>query len=738
MCGLIAQEKTLKDFFLPMEPQSALVKFGDTWGDASLMPRDTANGLEDASMKYWCYWDGSIVKDDEGKYHMYASRWDQKNHHSDGWRKNSKAMHAVANKAMGPYKDLGMTWSYWWEGRAHNTIGLKMHDGRYAMVTSEITNGEVFVSDSPYGPFEFYGELTTDLNGYRRGLTRYNKPPHRMANVMIIRRPDNRYMIMARWCAPLISDHGILGPYKVMGEAVWRDLPGVPQKYMEDPTIWYSDGLYHVVVNHYMQSDETYHLTSEDGIHNWKNRGIAFEHDSRIFRYTNGDVDEWFTVQRPTVYVEDNKISHFNFSVIDVHKGKDGGNDNHGSKVIVVPFDSDGFEKYIKGVVAEEHAAADATPAPSGWTSVDIGNSKIIGNTGYSKEFNTLRIKASGNAFNNKSDAFRYVYKKMSGDVMASTLVMSQDITSEVIKAGLMFRQSLKPKSKFLSACIEKNKGFSLERRTGKTAKEIVSKKLVAPYWLRMVKKENRVTTYISQTNKFNWEKIDETIIDLDEAFYVGVAASSLNMENLNLARFKDVDVHELGQPKTDHIYAHNLPDSIPQSQKVKVRIEYECAEERKLSLGMQNTTTWNGYNSVNKLVKGYGFIEFDYEPDRALTTNDAYRFNLSLIPKDKDWKSAIQSTLKEAELERPYISVKNIKLSDTVVTLNVGEIYQLSAEIHPEKAWSKKLFWSTENNKIAEVDQVLGKVYALKKGKTTIQVKNSEGIQSKCKIIIQ
>ncbi len=103
---------------------------------------------------------------------------------------------------------------------------------------------------------------------------------------------------------------------------------------MEDPTIWYSDGLYHVVVNHYMESDETNHLTSEDGIHNWKNRGIAFVHDSKIFRYTNGDVDEWFTVQRPIVYVEDNKISHFNFSVIDVQKYSRQVIDNPISKIL--------------------------------------------------------------------------------------------------------------------------------------------------------------------------------------------------------------------------------------------------------------------------------------------------------------------------------------------------------------------------------------------------------------------
>ena len=76
----VFSQKTLIDYFLPMEPRSALVSKG-TWGE--IVPRDTTNGLEGKSIydpktgkylvKDWCYWDGSIVKDDDGKYHMYAS-----------------------------------------------------------------------------------------------------------------------------------------------------------------------------------------------------------------------------------------------------------------------------------------------------------------------------------------------------------------------------------------------------------------------------------------------------------------------------------------------------------------------------------------------------------------------------------------------------------------------------------------------------------------------------------------
>ena len=143
----VSAQKTLIDYFLPMQPQAPLVTEG-VWGDKDVFPRDTTNGLEGKSIydpktgkylvKDWCYWDGSIVKDDEGKYHLYASRWGQEFHHGEGWTKDSKAIHAVSDRLQGPYKDLGLTWPQWNNGKGHNVIGLRMNDGRYALVTSEV------------------------------------------------------------------------------------------------------------------------------------------------------------------------------------------------------------------------------------------------------------------------------------------------------------------------------------------------------------------------------------------------------------------------------------------------------------------------------------------------------------------------------------------------------------------------------------------------------------------------
>src|SRR5947208_2045459 len=125
--------KTLIDYFLPMPIQGALTK--DTWGAPGVLPRDPKNGLEDTTMKQWCYWDGQIIKAPDGKYHMFASRWDQARGHG-GWF-GSVAIHAVADSLTGPYEDKGLCWPSDQDGKGHNVTALTLPDGRYAIVVSE-------------------------------------------------------------------------------------------------------------------------------------------------------------------------------------------------------------------------------------------------------------------------------------------------------------------------------------------------------------------------------------------------------------------------------------------------------------------------------------------------------------------------------------------------------------------------------------------------------------------------
>jgi hypothetical protein len=115
----------------------------------------------------------------------------------------------------------------------------------------------------------------------------------------------------------------------------------------EDPVIWFSGGQYHVLYD-YPDDRVGYHLTSSDGIHDWTDHGLAYDprYAQQIFSYTDGTVDHWYKMERPNVLVENGLVTHVTFAVSDVDKNNQipAGTD-HGSKVIVVPFDGVTFDK---------------------------------------------------------------------------------------------------------------------------------------------------------------------------------------------------------------------------------------------------------------------------------------------------------------------------------------------------------------------------------------------------------
>ncbi len=660
--NLKAQE--LADFFLPIPIQKPLVSEG-VWGDESVVPRDTTTGLEDRTLKKWVYWDGSIVKTDDGKYHMYASRWAQSFQHGDGWTEGSQGMHAVSDNLIGPYKDTGAIWPQWRNGKGHNVIGLRTKDGKYAAVASEIVEGQIFIADKPEGPFKILGEIQTDPNGYYEGWVRYNELDFgavsgngvgRMANVMIIERHDGRYMLLARHCMPMVSEGGILGPYKAMGERAWWGVEGIPQFRNEDPTIWYSDGMYHIVVNHYGK-DHSYHLTSEDGFDNWRVRGSAYRHDKDIFRYEDGTVNNWYTVQRPTVYVEDEKIKAFNFSVIDVHKGWDGGNDNHGSKIMVVPFDGDAFGKHIKDVVEAENRSFDNTPLPSPWSRAYIGKSKESFNCGWDAEKETIRMNSNGRSLKGDSDNLPFLYQEKIGDISLTTKVLCQYFVDEEIESGIMIRSDLDPRAPFFSAMMSNKNGLLVKARdkaNGNIKTLLQRLDIKAPYWLRAEKRGSLIKLFVSTSNHMNWDLLMETEIDLGENYLAGL--TSINDDkDASLARFKSTDLHNYGQPLKGGIVNHTFPDSIPASGKIDFTIEIEETQALDIWITLQNTKTLEYekplFISSQRRYKPINILEATYEIDGSLDPNSSYWFTIKATPMHFHESEALQASFKRVNI---------------------------------------------------------------------------------------
>lgn len=307
------------------------------WGAAEVGARDPGNGLEDPTMREWNYWDGQVIKAKDGKYHLFASRWPQARGHGDWW--NSKAVHAVSDRITGPYVDRGLTWPQNQDGKGHNVTALALPDGRYAIVVSETRPGEVFVSASLDGPWESLGLISVADNAH--------KDLGRMSNVSLMVRPDGRYQIVPRSGAVLISDHGILGPYTVQGESVYKSVPEMVDmklEYLEDPVVWHSGGWYHIVVNDWY-ARRAYHLISADGITGWRYRGVAFDATSDFLRYADGTVNHWHKLERPGVVLDGGHVVALSLAVLDVAKERQPGNNGHGSKIIVVPFDGAAFDR---------------------------------------------------------------------------------------------------------------------------------------------------------------------------------------------------------------------------------------------------------------------------------------------------------------------------------------------------------------------------------------------------------
>jgi hypothetical protein len=154
--------KTFVDYFRPIPVSGKLSE--DIWGAAAVGPRDPSNGLEDTTMKRWDYWDGKILRGRDGRYRMFASRWDQARGHNAWFISN--AVEAVSTSALGPYQDQGLCWPGNQGGKGHNVTALELPNGSYAVVVSESRNGDVFTSTSIDGPWTYLGGISVNQDTF--------------------------------------------------------------------------------------------------------------------------------------------------------------------------------------------------------------------------------------------------------------------------------------------------------------------------------------------------------------------------------------------------------------------------------------------------------------------------------------------------------------------------------------------------------------------------------------------
>ena len=178
----------------------------------------------------------------------------------------------------------------------------------------------------------------------------------------------------------------------------------------------------------------------------------------------------------------------------------------------------------------------------------DVGTVLHAGSVDYDAAKHTYTITGSGENMWSVADAFQFVWKKMSGDVMLTADIAFETKTgNEHKKAVLVLRQNLDADSVYVDVALHASGLTSLQFRDEKGAvtREVQSN-LTAPKRLRIVKRGDYVYMALGSDSDLKpaggWLRIP-----LQGEFYVGLGVCSHDKDVIEKASFSNV---ELTQPK--------------------------------------------------------------------------------------------------------------------------------------------------------------------------------------------
>ncbi len=282
-------------------------------------------------------WGGSMVKGEDGLYHMYYSRWPKKL--GWAWVTDSEIAHAVSESPFGPFEfkniALNRTKKEDWDGWCTHNPTVYKFDGKYylyymgntgnAVVTSvpgkEKLNWNhrnnqrigVAVAEHPDGPWKRFKkpvlDISTDSLAHDALMT---------SNPSFCRRPDGGYLMVykavgKKFPAPnggpvvhmVATSDSPTGPFKKYDKPIFTvEGERFPA---EDPYIWYQDGKYRAIVKRikHINNQRLFslvHYESQDGF-DWE-PAKNFEISDRIITWENGRKQQFLHLERPQVFIE--------------------------------------------------------------------------------------------------------------------------------------------------------------------------------------------------------------------------------------------------------------------------------------------------------------------------------------------------------------------------------------------------------------------------------------------------
>lgn len=204
-----------------------------------------------------------------------------------------------------------------------------------------------------------------------------------------------------------------------------------------------------------------------------------------------------------------------------------------------VPNSLDQCPNTPNGVNVDANGCEIALPLP--WRNGDIGAPRPGTASLSGGVFTTA---ASGTDIWNNSDSFHYVYQPIGGNVTITAQVTSLDATNPWAKAGVMIRDGLGADAKNAAIVITPANGVNFQRRIATAGVSTNTQQTAAavPYWVRLVRSGNSITSFYS-ANGSSWTQLGTETISMTNQVYVGLAHTSHDAALTGLAKFANVSV---------------------------------------------------------------------------------------------------------------------------------------------------------------------------------------------------
>ena len=197
------------------------------------------------------------------------------------------------------------------------------------------------------------------------------------------------------------------------------------------------------------------------------------------------------------------------------------------------------------GAQAQHSEAPAAAPFGIFESHGDVGTVLHEGSVEYDAAKRSYTIAGSGENMWLGSDAFEFVWKKMSGDVtLTADIAFLGKGVNEHRKAVLMIRQSLDADSPYADAALHGNGLTSLQYREEKgAATHEIQANVSAPKRLRIEKRGAYFSMWLADASGEFRPAGGSTRIALKEPFYVGIGVCSHDKDVVEKAVFSNVEL---------------------------------------------------------------------------------------------------------------------------------------------------------------------------------------------------